>query len=106
MRKRNWKNKKKTNTSIAKERIAILMHSAEDEARSSNFKRANEQAALAWRLAKRYKAPFPKEYKRNICRKCGVFLHPGINCRVRIKKGVKVYYCEACRNFKRVPYKK
>ncbi len=106
MGKRNWKRKKRVNASIARERISILMNSAEAEARAGNFARANEYSGLARRVGTRYKVSFPQEYKRWICKKCGSYLHPGINCRVRVKRGRKIYFCENCHNIKRVPYKK
>ena len=106
MGKRDWKRKKRANSTIAGERISLLMNQAREEALSGSPNKADEYAALARRISMRYKTPIPLEHKRSICKNCGAFLYPGINCRVRLKRGRKIYRCERCQGIKRVPYKK
>ena len=61
---------------------------------------------LARRIAMKYKVSIPSKLKRRFCKKCGSFLMPSLNCRVRLQKGKMVYLCMECKNIARVGYKK
>ena len=105
MGKRNWKRKRRAKTAIASERTSLLMDMASEQALHGKQKRADEYAALARRVSMRYKSPFPANHKRSICKSCGSFLYPGINCRIRLKRGRKIYLCRRCGAIIRIPYK-
>ena len=70
---------------MAASRIEILMQRAQD-VYSKDKALADRYAALAKRLLTRHNAKFPKNWKRRVCKKCGKFLVPGDNCRVRTHK--------------------
>jgi len=61
--------------------------------------KSKRYAGLARKRSKKYKTPIPPEKKRRICKKCGAFLTPGKNLRVRKPKrpkGVIIYTCLEC----------
>ena len=90
---------------IAKERIAKLFKLAE-EAFPKNPERSNRYVELARKIAMKYNIRIPKELKRRFCKHCYTYLVPGVNCRVRTKKGKVVYYCFNCKKYMRFPYTK
>jgi ribonuclease P protein subunit RPR2 len=50
---------------------------------------ANRYAYLAKRYSQRAKIKIPFHWKKRLCKKCKMFLYPGVNCRYRLhsKKG-------------------
>ncbi len=83
---------------IALQRIEQLMELAEAMA----AKRSEDSEALsrkyvgmARRIGSHYKVGMPKRLKNRICKGCGLYLMPGINCTVRISSaGYAVYRCK------------
>lgn len=98
---RKYKSKPKEQQTLAKQRIRELFMQAE---RTPEF--ANDYAALARRIAMKYKVRLTSEQKRKICKHCYAYLKQGVNCRVRLQSGKIVYYCMECRRFARIPIKK
>jgi ribonuclease P protein subunit RPR2 len=95
---------------IATKRIEILLDLAEKRTveRTPESKRlARRYTDLARRIREHYKVPAGEVVKRSVCKKCGNFLIPGINCSVRMasSKGYMVYVCE-CGEEKHIFYKK
>ncbi|MCK4327180.1 MAG: ribonuclease P [Candidatus Diapherotrites archaeon] len=78
----------------AQEMIRKLLGLAEEGGPKSR-----RYASLARKRSKKYKAPLPPHAKKRICKKCGAFLVPGKNLRVRKPrrpKGVITYTCLEC----------
>ena len=68
-----------------------------------------EYVSLAKKTAKKYRVKIPKHYKKRICKKCGAFLIPGANLKVRtISKPHHsvVYTCGECGHRSKMPYRK
>ncbi|MBN2566504.1 ribonuclease P [Candidatus Woesearchaeota archaeon] len=61
---------------------------------------------LARKLAMKHKVSIPSELKRRFCKRCGRYLVPSVNARVRLKDGRVVSFCTGCRAISRVPYRK
>ena len=89
------KNKKE----IAKERIEILFEQAKIEP-----KFANRYIQLALRLAMKARIPIPTKLKRKFCKHCKSYFQKG-NYKIRLKKGVKHYWCNSCKKLTRIPFK-
>ena len=68
---------------LAIERMQILIKNAISNARS-NPDLAQRQASLAKRLSTKYRIRMPFELRMNFCKKCKMFIAPGINSRIRI----------------------
>ncbi|AEH07390.1 ribonuclease P protein component 4 [Methanothermococcus okinawensis] len=92
---------------IALERIDILMNLAEEEAKQNRMNRARRYVELSRKIAMKIRMPFPKKWKRRICKKCGTFLVFGKNARVRIKSNENppnvMIKCLECGNIVRIP---
>ncbi len=88
---------------IARERVEVLMSLASQVFREDRGL-AKRYVELARRIAMRYNLRFPKRWKRWFCRRCGSFLVPGVNLRVRCRKLRVVYTCLECGHVRRVPY--
>ena len=91
---------KSSQKELALERIEKLF----EEAKKS-FKRyperSNRYVQLARKIAMKVKVRVPKEYKKKFCKHCYRYLQPGINCRVRVRKGKVIYYCFNCKKYMR-----
>jgi ribonuclease P protein subunit RPR2 len=85
---------------IARERIVILFARAE-QFFPSYGEGSDRCVALARRIAMRYRVRIPRHLRRRFCRRCGAFLVPGANLRVRIHRGKVVTTCIRCRRQKR-----
>ena len=88
---------------IARERIDILMDLAE-ETYPKDINLAHRYADISRRIAMRHAIPLPKKWKRRICKKCGAFLKPGANCKVRTYQGALNILCLDCGNRVRIPF--
>ena len=103
---RHKKNIKKIKN-IALERIDILMSLAEEEAKKNRLDRVKRYVELSRKIAMKMRMPFPKKWKRRICKKCGAFLIFGKNARVRIKRNKYYSYiiitCLECNNTIKIP---
>ncbi len=94
---------------IASQRIVVLLSLAEMRTLQKNTEStrlARRYVSLARKISSRYKVGIPKELKYRICRDCGNFLVPGVNCRVRLASshGYLAYLCE-CGAERHVIYK-
>jgi ribonuclease P protein subunit RPR2 len=85
---------------IARERIGILFTHA-GEFFPAYPERSNRCVALARRIAMRHRVRIPRHLRRRYCRRCGAFLVPGVNLRVRIRRGTVVATCLRCRRQRR-----
>jgi len=90
---------------IARERIGILLDLARNTLPKDQIlsKRYVELARL---IGMKAGVRFSKEQKMSICKDCGIFLVPGINCRVRTRPefGTTVLItCLDCGTKKRYP---
>jgi ribonuclease P protein subunit RPR2 len=90
---------------IARERIEILFNHAQS-AFPSNRTLANRYVELARRVGMKAGVRLTREQKLRICKGCGGFLVPGVNCRVRTRSeyGTTVLItCLDCGTKKRYP---
>ncbi|MBS1194598.1 MAG: ribonuclease subunit [Methanomicrobia archaeon] len=85
---------------IARERIVILFARAE-QFFPSYGEGSDRCVALARRIAMRHRVRIPRHLRRRYCRRCGAFLVPGVNLRVRIRRGKVVATCLRCRRQRR-----
>jgi ribonuclease P protein subunit RPR2 len=95
---------------IASGRISTLLAAAESrtvEKSDESNKLAKRYTHLAQRIRSHYNVGIPKELKHRICKKCGNFLVPGVNCKVRVASvhGYVAYVCE-CGAERHLFYKK
>lgn len=95
---------------VASGRIRTLLADAEaktTEKTASSTKLARRYVSLARRISSHYKVSMPRELKHRICRNCGNFLVPGVNCSVRVASvhGYVAYVCE-CGEERHLFYKK
>jgi ribonuclease P protein subunit RPR2 len=81
---------------IAISRIGRLFSLADEAALEHNFERANRYVELARKIAMKYQHPLPSKYKRRICKHCYNYILPGVNGRVRTRKGYISVYCSIC----------
>ncbi|MEM4447161.1 MAG: ribonuclease P protein component 4 [Nitrososphaerota archaeon] len=93
---------------IASSRIQILMKLA-DETFLENQELAQRYVDLARKISMKTKVRLPKALRRRICRHCGSYLWPGVNCRVRLRVNREPHItvtCLKCRRQMRMYYKK
>lgn len=90
---------------IALQRIKTLFQQAE-EIFLKNKALANRYVALARRIAMKVHAQIPQELKRRMCKHCYSYLKPGINARIRTRKGKVIISCLECKKFTRIPVRK
>ncbi len=91
-------------------RMMVLLALAEKrtlEKTSESKKLARRYASLARSISSHYKVSMPIELRRRICRNCGNFLIPGVNCSVKVVSvhGYLAYTCE-CGEERHIFYKK
>jgi ribonuclease P protein subunit RPR2 len=98
------KTAKKIRKKIAKERIEKLFKEAERRAKEGRLELSNRYVEIARKIAMKYLVRIPKDAKMRYCRKCGSYLVPGKNCRVRLQKHKVVVTCLNCGNVRRYPY--
>lgn len=80
-------------------RIRRLLAMAEDRTRentATSRKLAKRYVGIAERISAHYRVRIPNVLRLRICKKCGNFLIPGINCDVRLASahGYVAYACE------------
>ncbi len=86
---------------IAEERIKKLFELCEEAVKNNRQDLADRYAEIARKISMKYKVKLPKEFNRRICKKCGSFLTPGINLRVRLNKNIITYTCLNCGSIRR-----
>jgi len=87
------------------ERIKILLQLADQRMRENEEDLAKRYVNLALLISKKYNVRIPRHMKYRICKKCNLFIVPGKNARVRLKKGKVVITCLNCDYKKRYKYK-
>ncbi len=87
------------------ERIKILLQLADQRMRENEEDLAKRYVNLALLISKKYNVRIPRDMKYRICKKCKLFIVPGKNARVRLKKGKVVITCLNCGYKKRYKYK-
>lgn len=97
-----YKNQKRKQSDIAKERILMLFEKAENVFGKSQ-RLASRYVTLAVKISHRTNTRIPASLQRKFCKNCLSFLVPGVNCRVRTK-GKLVYTCLGCGKSSRMPY--
>lgn len=68
---------------IALERMKILVQTAISNARSDP-ELSQKQAQIARRISTKHKVRMPYELKLAFCKKCKLFIAPGINSKIRM----------------------
>lgn len=94
----------KSKDQIAKERVNLLFKEAKD-----NFKEnpslSKRYVEIARKIAMKAQINFPSHLRKKFCRKCGSYLVPGENLRIRTRNKKLIYYCLECKSYMRFPYK-
>ncbi|MBW9221301.1 ribonuclease P protein component 4 [Methanothermococcus sp. SCGC AD-155-M21] len=92
---------------LALERIDILMNLAEEEFNKGNYDRMKRYIELSRKIAMKVRLPFPKKWKRRICKSCNTILIFGKNARVRTKSDKNCPHvaikCLNCGNAVKIP---
>jgi ribonuclease P protein subunit RPR2 len=86
---------------IARERIDILFGQAKS-AFSAHPERSNRYVDLARKIAMRQRIRIDREFRRQFCHHCYIFLVPGKNMRVRVHRGNVVITCQSCNKKTRI----
>lgn len=87
---------------IARERISILFFQARQQFfRDSAL--SDRYVALARRISMKHRVRLDQPFRRQFCHHCGRFLVPGVNMRVRIRRGMVVFTCLSCQKQMRFP---
>lgn len=93
---------------IALQRIRILFRLARETIREDQ-ELAQRYVEIARKIAMRTRVRLPREYKRQVCRRCKSFVLPGVNCQVRIQSRREphvVVTCFNCGKHTRIPLKR
>jgi ribonuclease P protein subunit RPR2 len=77
-------------------RLLALAEERTQENTANSRRLAKRYTAIAGRISTHYKVKMPKALDDKVCKKCGNFLVPGIDCRVRLASvhGYVAYACE------------
>lgn len=100
----HYKKNKNIVKDVAMERIQRLFELADAE-HSSNSARSDAYVSLARKVGMRYLVRLPRELKVRYCKKCGSYLVPGNNCRIRLKGRYMAITCLKCGNIKHYIYR-
>ncbi len=98
------KDRKPFNVDMAEQRIRRLFDLAE-QAFPARPDLANRYVEIARRISMRHRASIPPGLKKRVCKKCGAFLVPGGNSRVRLDGKNAIVTCLECGALRRYPYK-
>ena len=85
---------------VATNRIKVLMSLAE-KVFLEDQSLAQRYVNLAKAISMKTKVRLPKAFRRRICRHCGAYLWPGVNCRVRLRVNREPHITVTCLNCKR-----
>lgn len=94
---------KKQTKEIARERIALLFEEA-GKAFPKSPERAKRYVELARKISTRTKTKMPAMLKRRFCKKCGAYLVPGNNAKIRIKNKAIIITCLECKALSKLPF--
>jgi len=89
---------------IARERIETLFELSREMALKGEYELSRRYIKLARRISMKYNVRIPKKLKRMFCKKCHVFLCPGVTSKVRVNRGKVTITCLLCGNIKRYPF--
>ena len=101
----NYRKQKKKRNNIARERMDHLFELSKREGSKHNMRYATRYVEIARKLGMRHRIPVPRHFKHLFCRKCGTFLQPGLNSKVRIQNRKVIRRCEECGAIRRIPLK-
>jgi ribonuclease P protein subunit RPR2 len=87
------------------ERIEILFDKAREDLKTRPD-RSRRYVQLAFRISMRYNIRLPKTIKRRFCKKCYMYLVPGVSSRLRYGKGILRVSCLNCGHMVRYPMSK
>lgn len=84
---------------MAVDRMRRLLGMAEERAKegtAASKTLEKRYVTIARRISTHYKVRMPDGLKHRICKACGNFMVPGVNCKVRLSSshGYLVYLCE------------
>lgn len=99
------KNDKKTQKTIAVQRIKKLFQLAEQQAYIHNMKLADRYVEIARKISMRCQVKIPIEYKQRFCKHCYSYLLPSVNSRYRIHDKRFIIFCKNCQKYTRIPFK-
>jgi len=85
---------KKVNKEVLKQIRQLFGYASKHQRMSKHY------VQLARKMAMKFNIKIPKELKKKYCHYCFSYFTPK-NCRIRIKKGVKIVYCLECRHYNR-----
>ncbi len=107
MPSKKWTIRKKIQKDIARQRIRILLTLIEEKkVRDASLIRRYSE--LVRKISMRNKVRIPKEWRWRFCKKCKIFLVPGVNSYFRLSPRGKphiVMHCYNCGAVTRYPYK-
>lgn len=103
-RRKKEPQRKPFNVDMAEQRILRLFELAEI-AYPQRPDLADRYVEIARRMSMRHRVGMPGHLKKRVCKKCGSFLVPGENCRVRLDGTRILITCIKCGAIKRYPYK-
>lgn len=98
----NKAKRKKEERKRAKTKVPELFERA---TQNKNEDVANRLIRRARKMAMKFRIAL-QPYKHTYCTSCYTRLIPAQNCRIRIHDGKVIYYCFACKNFRRIPVHK
>ncbi len=85
---------------VATNRVKVLMSLAE-KVFLEDQSLAQRYVDLAKAISLKTNVRLPKALRRRICRYCGAYLWPGVNCRVRLRINREPHVTVTCLNCKR-----
>jgi ribonuclease P protein subunit RPR2 len=105
--RRNYGKTRSAIATIARERIDILLHQAEENL-AKDVELSKRYVGLAKRISKRTKIRIPREKKHYLCKNCSQPLVPGKNARIRLRPTNSriIISCLGCGAIRRYPYRK
>jgi len=95
--------KKQVYKNIARRRIQYLFSLAEACGLEGKLPRSDRYVALARKLSMKYLVPIPHQYTRRFCKHCYCYHIPSLTCRIRIHRGMIIFYCTRCKKYSRIP---
>ncbi|MEA2038087.1 MAG: ribonuclease P Rpr2/Rpp21/SNM1 subunit [Nanoarchaeota archaeon] len=89
----------------AKEIIPKLLKRAKNAYKEGNKRLSKTYSKKIKFLYMKHKIRLPKTIKRQLCKRCDGVLIPSVNCRVRTRNRMVIYYCLDCKNYTKIGLK-
>lgn len=86
---------KKTNKEVLKQIRQLFGYAEKHPSMSKRY------IQLARKMAMKFNVKIPGALKRKYCHHCYSYFTPK-NCRIRIKKDMKIVYCLKCKHYNRI----